>query len=107
MLRAYNSFTFNLKIYYMKRFIIERYLPGAGKMTAEELQAISKTSVAVISILGKPYTWIQSFVTEDKIYCIHEAENEDDIREHAKCGNFPVNTVEEIKAVIDPATAVE
>jgi hypothetical protein len=91
----------------MKRFIIERYLPGAGKMTAEELQAISKTSVAVISILGKPYTWIQSFVTEDKIYCIHEAENEDDIREHAKCGNFPVNTVEEIKAVIDPATAVE
>ena len=91
----------------MKRFIIERDLPGAGKMTAEELQAISKTSVAVISILGKPYTWIQSFVTEDKIYCIHEAENEDDIREHAKCGNFPVNTVEEIKAVIDPATGVE
>ena len=88
----------------MKRFIIERKLPGAGKMTTEELQAISKTSVAVISILGKPYTWIQSFVTEDKIYCIHEAENEDDIREHARCGNFPVNTIEEIKAVIDPTT---
>ena len=89
----------------MKRFIIERKLPGAGNMTAEELQAISKTSVAVISILGKPYTWIQSFVTDDRIYCIHEAENEDDIREHAKCGNFPINTVEEIKAVIDPTTA--
>jgi len=89
----------------MKRFIIERKLPGAGNMTAEELQAISKTSVAVISILGKPYTWVQSFVTEDRIYCIHEAENEDDIREHAKCGNFPINTVEEIKAVIDPTTA--
>jgi len=88
----------------MKRFIIERKLPGAGKMTTEELQAISKTSVAVISILGKPYTWIQSFVTEDSIYCIHEAENEDDIREHAKCGNFPINTIEEIKAVIDPTT---
>ena len=88
----------------MKKYIIERNLPGAGNMTTEELQAISKTSVAVISILGKPYTWIQSFVTEDKIYCIHEAENEDDIREHAKCGNFPVNTIEEIKAVIGPKT---
>ena len=74
-------------------------------MTAEELQAISKTSVAVISILGKPYNWVQSFVTDDRIYCIHEAENEDDIREHARCGNFPINTVEEIRAVIDPTTA--
>lgn len=88
----------------MKKYIIERDLPGAGKMSAEELQAISQTSVAVISVLGKPYTWIQSFVTDDKIYCIHEAENEDDIREHAKCGNFPVNTIEEIIAVIDPTT---
>ncbi len=88
----------------MKRFIIERKLPGAGKMTAEELQAVSKTSNAVISILGKPYTWIESFVTDDKIYCIHEAQNEDDIREHAKCGNFPVDTIEEIKAVIGPKT---
>ncbi|MEP7372727.1 MAG: DUF4242 domain-containing protein [Chitinophagaceae bacterium] len=88
----------------MKRFIIERKVPGIGKMTVEELQAISKTSVAVISILGKPYTWIQSFVTEDTMYCIHEAENEEDIREHGKCGNFPVHTVEEIIAVIDPTT---
>jgi len=88
----------------MKRFIIERKVPGAGKMSTEELQAISKTSVAVISILGKPYVWIESFVTDDKIYCIHEAENEDDIRAHAKCGNFPVDTIEEIKAVINPAT---
>jgi hypothetical protein len=88
----------------MKKFIVERKLPGAGNMTVEELQAISKTSNAVIIILGKPYKWIQSFVTEDKIYCIHEAENEDAIREHAKCGNFPVNKIEEIKAVIDPAT---
>ena len=88
----------------MKRFIIERKLPGAGKMSTEELQAISKTSVAVISVLGKPYVWVESFVTDDKIYCIHEAENEDAIREHAKCGNFPVDTIEEIKAVINPAT---
>lgn len=88
----------------MKRFIIERKLPGAGKMTAEELQALSKTSNAVISVLGRPYVWIQSFVTEDKIYCIHEAVSEDDIREHAKCGDFPLNTIEEIKVIIDPST---
>ncbi|ULQ51987.1 DUF4242 domain-containing protein [Flavihumibacter fluvii] len=89
----------------MKKFIVERKLPGAGNMTAEELREISKTSVAVISILGKPYVWVESFVTEDKIYCIHEAESEDDIREHAKCGNFPVNGIDEIKAVIGPGTA--
>ena len=89
----------------MKRFIIERNVPGAGKMTAEELQAISRTSVAVISILGIPYHWIQSFVTEDKIFCIHEAENENDILEHAKCANIPVERIDEIKAVIDPGTA--
>jgi hypothetical protein len=89
----------------MKKFIVERKLPGAGNMTVEELQAISKTSNAVITILGKPYKWIQSFVTEDKIYCIHEAESEDAIREHAKCGNFPVHKIEEIKAFFDPTTA--
>jgi hypothetical protein len=88
----------------MKKFIIERKVPGIGNMTAEELQAISKTSNAVISILGKDYTWVQSFVTKDKLYCIHEAESEDDIREHAKCGNFPADAIEEIKAVIDPTT---
>ena len=89
----------------MKRYIIERCIPGAGNLTAEELQAISKTSVAVISVLGKPYHWVQSFVTNDKIYCIHEAESEEEIREHARCGNFPVDSIEEIKAIIDPATA--
>jgi hypothetical protein len=89
----------------MKKYIIERNLPGAGNMTEEELQAISKTSVGVISVLGQPYNWIQSFVTDDKIYCVHEAENEEAIREHAKCGNFPVNKIEEIKAVISPETA--
>lgn len=86
-------------------FIVERKLPGAGNMNDEELQAISRTSVAVIEVLGKPYKWIESFVTEDSIYCIHEAENVEAIREHAKCGDFPVNKIEEIKAVIDPTTA--
>jgi Protein of unknown function (DUF4242) len=89
----------------MKKFIIERKLPGAGNMTPEELKELSKASNAVISVLGKPYVWIQSFVTEDKIYCIHEAENEEVIREHGRCGNIPVNTIEEIMTVIDPTTA--
>ena len=89
----------------MKKYIIERNLPGAGNLTPEDLEAISRTSNAVITVLGKPYHWIQSFVTEDKIYCIHEAENEADIRQHAKCGDFPINRIEEIKAVIDPTTA--
>ena len=89
----------------MKKFIIERKLPGAGNMTTEELQALSKTSNAVISVLGKPYKWLQSYVTEDTIYCIHEAESEKEIREHAKCGDFPIHTIEEIKIVIDPTTA--
>jgi len=90
----------------MKRFLIERKLPGAGNLTAEELKVISKTSVEVISNMGKPYSWIESFVTGDKLYCIHEAESEEDIREHSKCGKFPLNTIEEIKAVINPSTAV-
>ena len=89
----------------MKKFIIERKIPGAGNLTPEELQHISKTSIDVVAGMGKPYSWIQSFVTDDRIYCIHVAENEEDIREHAKCGKFPVNRIEEIKVIIDPATA--
>ena len=89
----------------MKKFIIERELPGAGNMSEEELQAISKISVSVISVLGKPYKWIESYVTKDKIYCIHEAESEEVIREHAECANFHANRIEEIKTVISPATA--
>jgi hypothetical protein len=89
----------------MKRFIIERELPGAGNMTEEEMQAVSKTSVSVISVLGKPYNWVESYVTKDKIYCIHEAESEDVIREHANCANFPADRIEEIKVIISPATA--
>jgi len=88
----------------MKKFIVERKLPGAGNMSIEELQTISRTSMAVITVLGKPYKWVESFVTDDAIYCIHEAENEDAIREHGKCGGFPVNKIEEIRAVIDPTT---
>ena len=89
----------------MKKYIVERDIPGAGDMTAEELQAISKTSNSVISVLGKPYKWVESYVTNDKIYCIHEAESEDVIREHASCASIPANKIEEVKVIINPATA--
>ena len=89
----------------MKKFVVERTLPGAGNLTPEELQNISQASCEAIDHLGKPYQWIQSFVTDDKIYCIHIAESEEAIREHARLGNFPVNTISEVKAVIDPLTS--
>jgi len=89
----------------MKKFVVERNLPGAGNLSAEELQAISQTSCEVIDKLGKPYHWIQSFIAEDKIYCIHIAENEEVVREHARLGNFPVNRVTEVKTIIDPLTS--
>lgn len=89
----------------MKKFVIERSLPGAGNLTPEELQEISRTSCEVVSKMGKPYHWIQSFVTDDKIYCIHIAESEEVVREHARQGNFPVNKVSEVKAIIDPLTS--
>ncbi len=88
----------------MKKFVVERNLPGAGNLTQEELQAISAASLEAIKKLGKPYYWIQSFVTEDKIYCIHIAESEEVVREHARLGKFPVNTISEVKMVIDPLT---
>jgi len=91
----------------MRKFIIEREIPGAGNMNEEDLRDASATSNAVISVLGRPYTWIESFVTNDKIYCIHEAENEDDIKKHANCANLPVSSIHEIKAVIGPSTAVK
>lgn len=88
----------------MKKFVVERMLPGAGNLSAAELQHIADTSNQVISRSGKPYYWLTSFVTDDKIYCIQIAENEEAIREHARLSNFPVNTVSEVRAVIDPLT---
>lgn len=89
----------------MKKFVIERNLPGAGNLSLAELQTIAQTSCKTIGEMGQPYQWTQSFVTDDKIYCIHIAENEEAVREHARQGGFPINTVSEVKAVIDPATA--
>ncbi|HET6769996.1 MAG TPA: DUF4242 domain-containing protein [Chitinophagaceae bacterium] len=89
----------------MKKFVVERNFPGAGNLTPEELQVISQTSCDAIGKMGKPYHWVKSFITDDKIYCIHIAESEDVIREHAKLGKFPINTVSEVKTIIDPTSS--
>ena len=89
----------------MRKFLIEREVPGAENLTPEELQAIAQTSNEALSEMGKPYHWVQSFVAGDKIYCIHVAEDEATIREHARLGGFPANVVSEIKSVIDSSTA--
>jgi hypothetical protein len=90
----------------MKKFVVERNLPGAGNLSPEELQSITQTSNEAVTRLGKPYHWIQSFITGDKIYCIHVAENEEAIREHAKLGKFPINSVVEVTTIIDPSTVL-
>ena len=89
----------------MPKYVIERDIPGAGKLTPQDLQAISQKSCGVLSNLGPQIQWIQSFVTNDKIFCIYHAANEEMVREHAKQGGFPANNVYEVKTVIDPATA--
>lgn len=88
----------------MKKFVVERNFPGAGNLSAEELQTISQVSNDAIGKMDSQYTWVQSFITDDKIYCVHIAENEGAIREHAKLGQFPVNTISEVKTIIDPSS---
>ena len=89
----------------MKTYLIEREIPGAGKLTAEQLKAISQTSCTVLKEMGPQIQWIQSYVTGNKIYCIYKAENEELIREHAKKGGFPANAIIEVSSGISPATA--
>jgi Protein of unknown function (DUF4242) len=90
----------------MKKFVIERQLPGAGNLTPDELKQITQTSNKAVVDLKSPYHWIESFVTGDKIYCIHAAESEEVIREHARIGGFPINSVAEVKAMMDPSTGI-
>jgi len=89
----------------MKTYLIERDIPGAGKLTPEQLKAISQKSCSVLQHMGPQIQWIQSYVTGDKIFCVYKAENEDLIREHAKEGGFPANVITEISTTISPATA--
>ncbi len=89
----------------MPRYVIEREIPGAGKLSAQELQAISQKSCGVLNQMGPQIQWVQSYVTDDKIYCVYIAPNEEMVREHARQGGFPANRVSAVKLVIDPTTA--
>ena len=89
----------------MPKYVIERELPGAGQLPAETLQAISQKSCSVLQELGPQIQWVQSYVTDDKIYCIYIAPNKEMVLEHARQGGFPANSVAEVKTVIDPTTA--
>lgn len=89
----------------MPKYVIERELPGAGNLSAEELQGVSQASCDVLKNLGPQIQWVQSYVTDDKIYCIYIAPDEELIREHASQGGFPANKISQVKNIIDPTTA--
>jgi hypothetical protein len=89
----------------MPKYVIEREVPGAGKLTPEQIQAISQTSCGVLQEMGPQIQWQHSYVTGDKIYCIYIAPSEAMVREHAQKGGFPANKVSEVKTIIDPTTA--
>ena len=89
----------------MPKFLIEREIPGAGRLTPQELRAISQKSCGVLREMGPQIQWVQSYVTEDKVYCVYVAPNEEAVRKHAQQGGFPANRVSRIGTVIDPTTA--
>lgn len=89
----------------MPKYLIEREIPGAGNFDAEQLKAISQTSCGVLANMGPQIQWVQSYVTGDKIYCVYIAPNEEMVREHAKQGGFPANSVSVVSAIIDPTSS--
>jgi hypothetical protein len=89
----------------MPRYLIEREIPGAGKLTAIELKGISQKSCAVLGEMGPKIQWVQSYVVDDKVYCVYIAPDEATVRKHAQLGGFPANRVSEVRAVIDPTTS--
>jgi hypothetical protein len=89
----------------MPKYVIEREIPNAGKLSAEQLKGISQTSCGVLNKMGPQIQWVQSYVTGDKIYCIYNAPNKEMVLEHAKQGGFPANEVNEVVTIIDPITA--
>jgi hypothetical protein len=88
----------------MPKYIIERNIPGAGKLSQQELGAISQKSCSVLNKMGPQIQWLHSYVTGDKIYCVYIAQNESMVREHAKQGGFPANVISEVSSLIDPTT---
>ncbi len=89
----------------MPKFVIEREIPGAGKLSPSDLHSISQKSCGVLRNMGPQIQWVESYVTDDKVYCIYIAANAELVREHARQGGFPANRVSEIKSIIDPTTA--
>ncbi len=89
----------------MPKFVIERDIPGVGKLSPQDLQAISQKSCGVLGTMGPKIQWVQSFVTEDRIYCVYIAPDEESVREHASRGGFPANRISQIMSTIDPTTA--
>ncbi len=89
----------------MAKYIIEREIPGAGSLSQEQLKAIAQHSCCILNEMGPQIQWLESYVTNDKIYCLYLAPDAETIREHARKGDFPANSVEEVKTIISPATA--
>jgi hypothetical protein len=89
----------------MPKYVIEREIPGAGKLSPQELKGISQKSCSVLSKMGPQIQWLHSYVTGDKIYCVYIAPNEKMVREHARQGGFPANRISEVASIIDPTTA--
>ena len=89
----------------MPKYVIEREIPGAGKLSQDELHGISQKSCSVLNELGPQVQWVHSYVTDDKVYCVYIAPDEASVRQHAEKGGFPANSVAEVKTVIDPTTA--
>jgi hypothetical protein len=89
----------------MPKFVIERDIPGAGKLSPQELRAISQKSCGVLRELGPQVQWVHSYVTDEKVYCVYVAPDEEAVRRHAQLGGFPANRISRIRSVIDPTTA--
>lgn len=96
----------NIKNIRMKKFIIERDLPGAGKLTPEELKAIAQKSCSVMNSMEQPYHWIETFVTDNKLYCIHIAPDAATVFEHSQQGGFPIDNIMEVRSIMDPTTSI-
>jgi hypothetical protein len=89
----------------MPKYVIEREIPGAGSFSAEQLQAISQTSCGVLKAMGPQIQWLHSYVTDDKIYCVYIAPDEESVRQHAQQGGFPANRISQVRTIIDPTTS--
>ncbi len=89
----------------MPKFVIERDIPEAGSLSSEQLRAISQKSCGILREMGPEIQWVESYVTDDKVYCVYVAPDEDAVRKHARQGGFPANRISQIRAVIDPTTA--